>query len=225
MILTIGDVLDQAGLEKAQQMLAEVRWKDGVATAGPVASQVKRNEQANLAGDKGGKLHDFLFNAVKQNKVVQIASRPHKWSRVIVSRTMKSGGYGRHMDNAIMGGGLNWMRTDLSFTLFLSDPETYEGGELVIDLAGSTQSFKLKAGDLLLYPSTTLHQVSDVLSGERLVCVGWIESRVREASQRELLFDLQNLRTELSKTLSAQSAELLTLDKSISNLLRMWANT
>ena len=95
----------------------------------------------------------------------------------------------------------------------------------MIDLAGSTQSFKLKAGDLLLYPSTTLHQVSDVLSGERLVCVGWIESRVREASQRELLFDLQNLRTELSKTLSAQSAELLTLDKSISNLLRMWANT
>ncbi len=225
MILTIGEVLGPEGLNQAREMLGEIGWKDGVATAGRIASQVKRNEQADLTGNKGNKLHDFLFNAVKHNRVVQIASRPNKWSRVMVSRTMDSGGYGMHIDNAIMGGGVNWMRTDLSFTLFLSEPETYEGGELVIDLAGSTQSFKLKAGDLLLYPSTTLHQVSDVLNGERLVCVGWIESRVRDPSQRELLFDLQNLRTELAKTVEEQSAELLTLDKSISNLLRMWADS
>ncbi len=225
MILTIGDVLDQAGLEQAHQMIAQVGWRDGAQTAGLVASRVKRNKQADLTGDPGAKLHDFLFDAIKTNEVMQSAARPHKWSRVVVSSTKESGGYGMHIDNAIVGGGQNWMRTDMSFTLFLSDPESYEGGELVVDQAGSTQSFKLKAGDLLLYPSTTLHQVADVLSGERLVCIGWIQSRIRELQQREVLFDLQNLREELDPKLPAQSAELLTLDKSIANLLRMWAST
>ena len=210
---------------KPKRCLRKLAGKMGGGTAGAVASKVKRNEQADLTADKGSKLHDFLFGAIKNNRVVQTAARPNKWSRVMVSRTKDSGGYGMHIDNAIMGGGQHWMRTDLSFTLFLSDPETYEGGELVVELAGGTQSFKLKAGDLLLYPSTTLHQVRDVVSGERVVCVGWVESRVRDLAQRELLFDLENLRTELRKTLSTQSAELLTLDKSIANLLRMWSDT
>ncbi len=223
MLLTIGNVLDDAGLDTADQMLADVHWQDGTVTAGATASKVKRNQQAILTDAGGGKLRRFLFDAVQHHPVMKIAARPNRWTHVMVSRTRDGGGYGMHMDNAHMRGGTRWIRTDLSYTLFLSDPNDYEGGELVIQQPGGVQSLKLNRGDLVLYPSSTLHQVNDVTKGERVVCVGWIESRLRDAAQRELLFDLENLRTELRKTLDRQSPELLTLDKTISNLLRMWS--
>ena len=225
MLLTIGKVLDETGLEKATEMLAQVDWQDGTATAGATASKVKRNEQAIMNEGVGQELRQFLFDAIQHHPVMKSATRPNRWTNVMVSKTRDGGGYGMHMDNAHMGGGTQWMRTDLSFTLFLSNPNDYEGGELVIQQPGGVQSLKLNRGDLVVYPSSSLHQVSDVTSGERVVCIGWIESRLRDAAQRELLFDLENLRTELRKTLDRQSAELLTLDKTISNLLRMWSET
>ena len=115
------------------------------------------------------------------------------------------------------------MRTDLSFTLFLSDPADYDGGELNIDMAGMTHSVKGEVGDLVIYPSTTLHQVAEVTRGTRYVCVGWIESLIRSTEQREMLFDLDNLRAELLKSHDKNSPELLTLTKTIANLTRMWA--
>jgi PKHD-type hydroxylase len=133
------------------------------------------------------------------------------------------GRYGAHVDNALMGKGAQRLRTDLSFTMFLTPPGEYEGGELVIHAAGMTQEMKGEAGYLVLYPSGSIHEVKPVTRGERIVCVGWIESLVADAGQREMLFDLENLRAALRQKLPAQSAELLTLDKTIANLLRMWA--
>jgi PKHD-type hydroxylase len=142
---------------------------------------------------------------------------------LLVSRTQAGGGYGLHVDNPFMGEGSARLRTDLSFTLFLSDPGNYEGGELEIETAGFTQSLKLPAGDLVLYPSTSLHRVADVRSGTRLVCVGWIESLVPDAGERELLFDLENLKATLAQSHAPQSPEMLTLSKTISNLLRKFS--
>jgi PKHD-type hydroxylase len=142
----------------------------------------------------------------------------------MISRTGPGGGYGRHIDNAFMGTGERRLRTDLSFTLFLSDPATYEGGELDVETPAGQHLAKPAAGDLVLYPSTTLHEVRPVTSGERIVCVGWIESSIRDAAAREILFDLENLRATLATQHAPQSPEMLTLSKTVANLLRLWGD-
>ncbi len=225
MLLTIADVLGSQAVSEIRTTLDCLAWRDGSATAGTRARQTKRNQQADLTSGKGAKLHESLMATISGHPLVKAAARPKRFSRLLISRTVTDGGYGFHTDNAIMGSGTSRMRSDLSFTLFLSAPEDYDGGELTIDLPGAVQTLKPAAGDLVLYPSTSIHQVAPVTKGVRLACVGWIESMVRDAAQRELLLDLDNLRTELRRQLPAQSAELLTLDKSISNLLRMWAET
>jgi len=155
--------------------------------------------------------------------VIKAAAQPRRYSPLLISKTGVGGQYGAHVDNALMGKGAQRLRTDLSFTLFLTPPGEYEGGELVIHAAGMTQELKGEAGYLVLYPSGSIHEVKPVTRGERIACVGWIESLVADAGQREMLFDLENLRTALRQKLPAQSTELLTLDKTIANLLRMWA--
>ena len=130
---------------------------------------------------------------------------------------------GLHIDNALMPLGIEKMRTDLSYTLFLSDPEAYKGGELQVEHAGQSMSLKPGAGDLVLYPSTSLHSVSEVVSGTRLACVGWIESRVQRPDDRELIFDMANLKTALSKQYQLQSPEMLMSAKIFSNLIRRFS--
>ena len=223
MLLTLAEVLNKQTLKDTLNSVESLTWKDGGATAGGRAKKAKKNEQADLRSGKGGKLHDALMAIIKSHPVVQAAARPKRFSRLLISKTKTAGGYGFHTDNAIMGSAGSRLRSDISFTLFLSQPDEYEGGELTIDLPGAVQTLKPAAGDMVLYPSSSIHQVAPVTGGTRLACVGWIESMVRDPSQRELLFDLQNLRAELVGKLPGQSAELLTLDKSISNLLRMWA--
>jgi PKHD-type hydroxylase len=220
MLISISEVLDGDHLGLVNGLLESLAWKDGAETAGRVARQVKHNQQADLSQTVGPKVEQILSEAISSNPVLKAAAQPHQFSSLIVSKTEAGGGYGLHVDNAFMRAGERDMRTDLSFTLFLSSPEEYQGGELVIEYAGQTQSLKLNAGDLVLYPSSSLHQVAEVESGARLVCVGWIESRVHRADDRETLFDLINVKAELSGRLDAQSPELLTLSKVIANLKR-----
>jgi PKHD-type hydroxylase len=125
--------------------------------------------------------------------------------------------YGSHVDDALMAG----IRTDVSFTLFLSDPESYGGGELTIESASGEDAVKLAAGSLLAYPSTTLHHVAPVTRGTRLAAVGWARSFVRNGAQREMLFDLDTARRQLF-TREGKSAEYDLVSKSLANLLRMW---
>lgn len=225
MLLTLSGVLTPDNLAEVRALLGTLAWQDGAKTAGSVAKAVKRNQQADLTTRTGAGLRDRLVAAVQAHPVLRAAAQPKRFSKIIVSKTEEQGGYGYHMDNAFMGTGDQRLRTDLSFTLFLSDPDSYEGGELEIDHAGMSQSVKLPAGDLVLYPSTSLHRVAPVTSGSRLVCVGWIESAVTDVAVRDILFDLENLRTSLSAKHDAQSPEMLTLAKTISNLLRRFGQS
>ena len=223
MILVINALDDAAHLAALQERIGMLEWRDGRETAGAVAREVKRNLQAAMDSAPGRALHDELSRLIEDNAVIKAAAQPRRFSPLLISKTGVDGRYGAHVDNALMGKGALRLRTDLSFTLFLTPPGEYEGGELVIHAAGMTQELKGEAGYLVLYPSGSIHEVKPVTRGERIVCVGWIESLVADAGQREMLFDLENLRTALRQKLPAQSAELLTLDKTIANLLRMWA--
>jgi PKHD-type hydroxylase len=225
MILVINALEDADHRAAIAERIAMLEWRDGRETAGSVARQVKRNEQAAMNSPAGRALQDELSHVVSDNIVVKAAAQPRRFSPVIISRTGVGGKYGAHVDNALMGRGAQRLRTDLSFTLFLTPSSEYEGGELVIHAAGMTQELKGEAGNLVLYPSGSIHEVKPVTKGTRIVCIGWIESTVADPAQREMLFDLENLRTALRQQLPAQSAELLTLDKTIANLLRMWARS
>lgn len=222
MILSIAAIPDETTLADIRAKLEALTWQDGRATAGAVAREVKDNAQAVMSDAAWRNLNAALAPLIADNPVVKAAARPRRISNPMISKTEGGGHYGAHVDNAIMGTGTARMRTDISFTLFLSDPESYQGGELVIHTAGMTQSIKGKPGELILYPSTSIHEVRAVTDGTRIVAVGWIESTIRDDHQREMLFDLENLRTTLRQKLPGGSAELLTIDKTIANLLRMW---
>lgn len=223
MILSIQATNDAQTLSAIAQQVAKLQWQDGRVTAGKVAGAVKVNQQAIMNDAAGEALRQTLLPLVTENNVLKAASQPRRFSHFLVSKTQDGGHYGAHIDNALMGAGEARMRSDLSFTLFLSDPSSYEGGELVIQNAGAEQRIKGEAGTMVLYPSSTIHEVTPVTSGTRTVCVGWIESLIADGAKRELLFDMENLRASLRASLPAGSAELLTLDKTIANLMRMWA--
>lgn len=224
MILVINALDDAEHLAALRERLAMLEWRDGRETAGAVAREVKRNLQAAMDTAAGRRMQDELLPIIADHTVVKAAAQPRRFSPLIISKTGVGGQYGAHVDNALMGKGAARLRTDLSFTLFLTPPGEYDGGELVIHAAGMTQELKGEAGYLVLYPSASIHEVKPVTRGERIVCVGWIESLLADSAQREMLFDLENLRAALRQTLPSQSAELLTLDKTIANLLRMWAS-
>jgi PKHD-type hydroxylase len=228
MLLVINAIDDAGHLAAIRERIALLEWRDGRETAGAVAREVKRNLQAAMDSTAGRRLADELLPLIADNPVLKAAAQPRRFSPLIISKTADGGHYGPHVDNALMatqkGKGAQRLRTDLSFTLFLTPPEAYEGGELVVHTAGITQPIKGEAGHLVLYPSGSIHEVRPVTRGERIVCIGWIESMIADGARREMLFDLENLRASLRRQLPSQSTELLTLDKTIANLLRMWAN-
>lgn len=223
MILSIAAIPEPEKLAEIREVLAKLSWQDGRATAGAVASKVKVNQQAKMAQPAGRAIQEMLKPLIIDNPIVRAAARPKRTSSLLVSKTENGGHYGAHVDNSLMGSGDALLRTDISFTLFLCDPSDYEGGELVVQTAGMTQTIKGEAGNLVLYPSTSIHEVKPVTHGVRIVAVGWIESHIRDVGRRELLFDLQNTRTSLAAKLPADAPELLMIDKSIANLMRMWS--
>ncbi|MEL6877238.1 MAG: Fe2+-dependent dioxygenase [Pseudomonadota bacterium] len=224
MILPISAITDQDVLATITEQIAALTWQDGRATAGATAKAVKDNSQAVMSDQAGQKLRQILLPHVTQNAVLLSAARPRRFSHFLVSKTENGGQYGQHVDNAMMGAGEARMRSDLSFTLFLSPRDSYDGGELVIHEAGMRQEIAGEMGQLVLYPSTSIHEVRPVTSGVRHVCVGWIESLIADGAQREILFDLDNTRASLRASGDVDPAVSLTLDKSIANLIRMWAH-
>ena len=218
MLITIADILPPAEIAEIAATLAKMRFEDGRATAGAAARLVKDNAQAR-EGATLTLLRDRVGKALLAHPVFDLAVRPQALSRLVFSRYGAGQTYGSHVDNALMDG----MRTDVSFTLFLSDPGAYEGGELVIESHGGEDAVKLAAGHLVAYPSTTLHRVAPIASGERLACVGWARSWIRDGAQRELLFDLDTARASLFGR-DGKSAEYDLLAKTGQNLFRMWAD-
>jgi PKHD-type hydroxylase len=214
-MLLLTNVVPAADLVRIGDELADASWKDGASTAGAMAREVKRNLQARGVQ----KLETFVADALRRHTVFDMAARPRKLSRIMFSRYKLGMQYGAHTDDALMGDEADPLRTDLAFTLFLSDPSTYEGGALIVEGPAGEQEVKLAAGDCVLYAAGTIHRVEPVTLGERLAAVGWVQSVVRDAARREILFDLSNARARIS----ASREDLLLLDKSIGGLLRMWS--
>ncbi|MGB3719551.1 MAG: Fe2+-dependent dioxygenase [Proteobacteria bacterium] len=217
MILSIGDVLNAAEVANAVSVLNKARFVDGRATAGFAARAVKSNAQARESEDIET-LREMIADRLRANAVFEMAARPKRFIGPMFSRYRVNDAYGEHVDEPIMDGA----RTDISFTLFLSPPETYDGGELIIASPAGEDAVKLPAGSVIVYPSTTLHRVAPVTRGERLAAVGWVRSFIRDAAQRELLFELDTARRQLfEREGSSQTFNLVS--KSLANLIRMWS--
>jgi PKHD-type hydroxylase len=178
---------------------------------------VKRNRQLDRTSELHQRLGETISAALLAHPLLQAAALPLRVHGLLFSRCGPGEGYGRHLDNAYMAGG----RSDLSFTVFLADPQLYEGGALVLETEAGEEQVRAPAGHAFVYPSTLLHRVEPVRSGERLVAVGWIESRVRSAERRELLFELDTARRALFG-LEGKGEVFDLVSRSYTNLLRMW---
>lgn len=221
MSVILQQVLEPEDLARIRDALGRVPWVSGKRTAGAAARGVKENLQADGADSEVRGLEQFVVDALKRHPLFDIAARPARLTRLLFSRYEPGMTYGAHTDDALMGGE-DKLRTDLAFTLFLADRSTFDGGELVVQSPLGDQTICLEAGDAILYPAGSIHYVAPVTRGVRLAAVGWIESYVADAAQREMLFDLSVTRSRFAK-IGVDRGELLRLDKSISNLLRMWA--
>ena len=222
MIICISQVLTPEDVDTITTKLESESFVDGRATAGRYARDVKQNQQLSNQSAVADDVKKAIAQALQQHPLIQMAARPKVMRPVMISRYQPGMTYGSHVDNALMGNASSIMRTDLSLTLFLSDPARYTGGELVIESHQGEQDFKLDAGSAVLYPSSTLHRVEPVTDGVRLAAVTWIQSFVRDPSQREILFDLDTVRQSLFNQ-QGKSSEFDLLAKSISNLLRLWS--
>ena len=221
MIVPIAGVLSPAQLAEIHARLDEGRFVDGRETAGWHARLVKDNQQA-ARGESVQRAGDIVRTALEASEVFKAAVRPQRLRAPLFSRYSDGQSYGAHVDDALMRAGEATIRTDVSVTVFLNDPESYAGGELVIESTGGEQSFKLEAGAVLAYPSTTLHYVAPITQGRREVAVTWAQSQVRSAEQREILFDLDTARRGLFQR-EGKTREFDLLSKSQANLLRLWA--
>ena len=190
-------------------------WEDGKQTAGKIAAKVKNNLQLRRDSDLSKKYSGLIIKKILSNDLIKSFALPKKVHGTIFSKSSCGMKYGRHIDNAYMSTG----RADLSFTIFLNCKEKYEGGELSIESLNSEKKFKLNAGEMIIYPSTFLHSVKEVITGERLVFIGWIESYVKSIEEREYLFDLDAAARSLL-TKYGRSEEVDLIFKSYSNLLR-----
>jgi PKHD-type hydroxylase len=220
MILCIDHVLNAAALKAIRTVLAAMRFHDGRETAGWHAAHVKNNRQAD-AGD-AAPVVAIVEQALAQNAVFPSAALPQRLSPILLNRYEPGMDYGAHVDDALMGRGAARLRSDISFTVFLDDPGSYDGGELVIDGPSGETDYKLSAGACLLYPATSLHRVAPVTRGVRHAAVGWAQSLVRSAERREMLFDLDTARRALFES-QGKSPAFDLLAKTYANLLRHWA--
>jgi PKHD-type hydroxylase len=219
MLLVIAQVLTPTEAAVLREAAQGLTFDDGRKTAGRFAATVKANDQAAPSPELDAILAK-VERALAGNGLFRSAARPKALTRLILSRYRTGQTYGLHVDDALMQG----LRTDLSFTLFLAEPESYEGGALIIEDSFESRAIKLSPGDLILYPSTTLHRVEPVAWGERLAIVGWVQSLIRSGEAREILFDLDRA-VEHAHTTEGKSAQFDRLAKTRSNLLRMWAES
>jgi len=225
MIICIANMLDDARLGKLRALLAEARFTDGRATAGWHARLVKANAQASADHPATIQAASLVRDSLLAHPVFRAAALPRRLRPILFARYGAGQSYGAHVDDALMGGADDPggpLRTDIAVTVFLGDPESYAGGELVIETTAGEQAFRLGAGQAVVYPATTLHRVAPVTEGERLVAVTWAQSLVRDPAAREVLFDLDAARRAVFER-EGKSAAFDLIAKSHANLLRRWA--
>jgi len=224
MLIQIPEVLSAEQVAHFRQALDAGEWVDGAVTAGFQSTQVKKNQQVPEDSPLARQLGETIVTALRQSPLFNAAAFPARIFPPLFNRYGTEQSFGNHVDNAIRDSRTSGqrIRTDLSATLFLSEPEEYEGGELVIDDTYGVHQVKLAAGDMVLYPSSSLHRVTPVTRGARVASFFWIQSLVRDDGKRTLLFDLDMNLIQLRQQLG-DNPQVVALTGVYHNLLRRWA--
>lgn len=227
MLIPIQGVLSKDEVRQFRQRLDAAAWQDGLKTAGTLARSVKRNLQLEDGSPLAVELGNLILRKLGNNPLFVSAALPNRIYPPKFNRYADGGTYGAHVDSAVMAvpGTHVSVRSDLSATLFLAEPDEYEGGELQVEGPFGIQSVKLAAGDMVLYPSSSLHCVTPVTQGARIASFFWIQSMVQNDSSRVLLFDLDQAIQGITPALAADDPRLLKLTGVYHNLLRQWAVT
>jgi PKHD-type hydroxylase len=222
-IIHVKQLLKPEELQQIDFLLQQIPFEDGKNTASGAAKEVKNNMQATRDENQHKRhLQQLVFNAIASNTLIQAAVMPKNMLPPIISKYSNSMEYGWHTDSPVMTIEYT-IRVDLSITVFLSDPTTYTGGELVIQMPTGNVMYKLNRGDAIIYPTTKLHRVNPVTEGERVACVTWIQSLIKDTEKRELLFQLKSIQ-EAVATKDLHSPENLAMLQVYSNLMRMWTD-
>ena len=220
LILQLENVLDAAQLQVASELLKDGQFKSGKGSAGKVAVEVKKNLELDPQSKVYRPLSNLVMGALFRHPAYLYGALPLHVSAPIFSKYNVGDGYGRHLDDPVMGVERKF-RTDLALTLFLNAPEQYEGGELLIETELGEQSIKAEQGSVVIYPAGYLHQVTKVTKGTRLVMIVWIQSLVANSEQRALLYELHQAKEEVDKSKAENLYERL--NTSYNKLLRMWS--
>ncbi|SCA58307.1 PKHD-type hydroxylase cce_3668 [Candidatus Terasakiella magnetica] len=221
MIIPLPNLLSDNQVKTIMGLVGSAQFEDGKNTAGWHAREVKNNEQMTQS-EPLKEINQILSRALQLNELFNFATHPHIIRPFLVSRCKDQGSYGTHIDNALMFHERT-SRTDISMTVFLSPPNSYEGGDLVIEEPAAERRFRMAAGSAIVYPSTTLHRVEPVTKGERIVACTWVQSRIRSAEQREILFDMDTARRSLFQK-DGKSREFDLMTKAHANLMRRWSD-
>lgn len=225
MLISIDQVLTPDEVRAFRAELDAADWQDGAATAGTLAQSVKRNQQLPDGSELATRLGQHILRRLAATPLFISAALPRTIYPPKFNRYAGGGTYGAHVDSALMflPGSAQQMRTDLSATLFLAEPEEYDGGELEVEGPFGVQTVKLAAGDMVLYPSSSLHRVTPVTRGARVASFFWIESLVADEAERTLLFDLDQSVQQVTPLLAPDDMRLVQLTGVYHNLLRRWA--
>src|SRR5580658_3536669 len=225
MLICIPDVLSKDDVADFRRIMAAERWEDGRSTAGAQSAEVKKNEQLPPDGKTSRQLGERILRALAANTLFVSAAVPLHIFPPLFNRYVPGEFFGEHVDNCIRGDRLTGLRirTDLSVTLFLSEPQEYDGGELVVEDYYGSHRVKLPAGHLVLYPSTSLHLVTPVTRGVRVASFFWLQSMIRDTHARCLIFDLDTAIQALVERLGRDDPETVKLTGIYHNLIRYWA--
>jgi len=223
MLLRIPSVLTSDQLDTVRLLLADARFVDGKLSAGMAARRVKHNEELDKDAKQMDILNNLVMTSLVQHPVYRAGALPLRVAAPYYARYTPGMSYGDHLDDPIMGADGALYRSDVAITIFLNEPERYDGGELVIRTAFGENKVKLAAGDAVMYPSSSLHRVNEVTRGERLVAVTWLQSLVRDPAQRELLYTLNQAREKLLKT-APEAEETAQVNTAYMNLVRLWGD-
>jgi PKHD-type hydroxylase len=221
MLVNVTGVLDRQRLRLVQELLARAPFVDGRLSAGAMADRVKRNEEVDVRTQEITRLNDVVMRALVAHPTYQAAAMPLRVAAPYYARYRPGMTYGDHIDDPIMQADMPY-RSDIAITVFLNDPDDYEGGELVVRGTFGDQRVKLPAGDAVLYPASSVHQVAPVTRGERLVAVTWLQSAIRDPAKREILYGLY-LAKEALRERDPEARETVQVNHAYVNLVRMWA--
>ena len=221
MLLRIPSLLSHEQLQTVQALLARGHFVDGKLSAGAAASRVKYNEELEPGSAELEQLNEIVMGSLVRHPLYRNGALPQRVAVPYYARYTAGMAYGDHIDDPVMGPGPRY-RSDIAITIFLNAPESYDGGELVIRTAFGETEVKLAAGDAIMYPASSLHRVATVSHGERLVAVTWVQSLVRDAGKRELLYELNLAREKLLQTLP-DAEETAQVNAAYVNLVRMWS--